>query len=179
MRSCDAAASMLSREHRRFLIVDQLVGAAIVNFLINAGLAWSLFRHASTVALYAPPEIAVDTVVTALVLPLVTALVAGYVVRLRVARGELPPLAASTLRASAWSRRSTLSRGTLLGIAAVVLVALPTVAVFALVGPDRLARGSFIWFKASFAAGLGMLVTPPLGWWALIDASRAAPSPRA
>lgn len=170
---------MLSREHRRFLVVDQLIGAAVVNFFLNAVLAWLVFRRSPSVALYASPGIAIDTVVTAFVLPLVTALVAAFVVRLRVVRGELPSLPTFTAHESVWSRRSTLQRGALLGVAAAVLVGLPAIGVLALVGVDRLPRASFIWFKASFAAGVGMLVTPPLGWWALIDASRAAPSPRA
>lgn len=170
---------MLSREHRRFLVVDQLIGAAIVNFLLNAALAWLLFRRSPSVALYASPGIAIDTVVTALVLPLVTAVVAAFVVRLRVLRGELPPIPTPAANDSAWWRRSTLRRGALLGVAAVVLAALPAIGVFALLRLDRLPRASFIWFKASFAAAVGMLVTPPLGWWALLDASRASRSPRA
>ncbi len=170
---------MLSREHRRFLVVDQLIGAAVVNFVINAGLAWLLFRRSPSVAMYASPGIAIDTTVTALVLPLVTALVAAFVVRLRVGRGELPPLPLSATHDSAWSRRSTLRRGALLGVAAVVFAALPTVGAFALAGVGRLPLARFLWFKASFAAAVGMLVTPPLGWWALLDASRPAPPPRA
>ena len=50
---------MLSREHRRFLVVDQLIGAAVVNFLLNAALAWLVFRRAPSVALYASPGSAV------------------------------------------------------------------------------------------------------------------------
>ena len=45
---------------------------------------------------------------------------------------------------------------------------------FVLAGARELPRGAFIWFKASFAAFVGVLVTPPLGWWALMDALRAA-----
>ena len=164
---------MLSREHRRFLVVDQVFGAAVVNFVINAGIAWLLYRRAPSVTLYAPPVIALDTLVTALVLPLITALVAAYLVPLRVARGEIPPLPALPPRPSAWSRRSALARGTLLGLAAIVLVAVPTLALLALAGVHQLPRATFIYFKASFAAGLGMLVTPALGWWALVDATAA------
>jgi hypothetical protein len=99
------------------------------------------------------------------------------VVRLRVVRGELPPLARLPAQESAWSRRSTLARGALLGVAAVLLVALPTIGVLALFGVGQLPRGSLICVKASVAAGVGKLVTPPLGGWALLDASRVvAPS---
>ena len=35
---------LLARDHRRFLIVDQGVGPTVVNFLLNAGIAWLMFR---------------------------------------------------------------------------------------------------------------------------------------
>jgi hypothetical protein len=53
-----------------------------------------------------------------------------------------------------------------------LLVAMPVVIAFAFVGPAKLSISSFIWFKATFAAGLGAIVTPFIGWWALSDASR-------
>jgi hypothetical protein len=55
-----------------------------------------------------------------------------------------------------------------------VLVATPVVILLPRLGVAELSRSTFIWFKASFAAGVGILVTPALGWWALMDASRRA-----
>lgn len=162
---------MLSREHRRFLVVDQLIAAAVVNFLINYAVAWLVFRRVPSVGLRASPGIAGDTIVTAFLLPLITALATAFVVRLRVARGGLPPLDLAAARAPAWWRRPAWLRGTLLGFAAILVLALPTLGVFGLLGIDQLPRARFLWFKAGFAVGLGILVTPPLAWWALVDAS--------
>ena len=55
-----------------------------------------------------------------------------------------------------------------------MLVAVPTVLVFAFAGPAEMARWPFIWFKATWGAALGVFVTPVLAWWALAQAS--APS---
>jgi hypothetical protein len=162
---------MLSREHRRFLVVDQLIAAAVVNLLINYAVAWCIFRRIPSVGLHASPGIAGDTVVTAFLLPLITAFATAFVVRLRVVRGQLPPLVLAAANAPAWWRRAVWRRGTLLGVAAVLVLALPTVGLFALFGIEQLPLPRFLWFKAGFAAGVGLLVTPPLGWWALIDAS--------
>ena len=163
-----------SREHRRFLVVDEIVGPAIVNFWLNAGIAWYLFRRLPTVALWGSPGIAADTLGTAFVLPVLTAIIAAWLIPLRVRRRSLLPIPAANLRATAWTRRSWIMRGVLLGLVAVVVVGLPVVGAFALLGVPSLPRPTFVWFKASFAAGVGILVTPPLGWWALMDASRAA-----
>jgi hypothetical protein len=165
-----------SSEHRRFLIVDELIGPAIVNFLLNGAIAWYLFRKLPSMPLRGSPGIALDTLVTAFMLPVLTALIAAWLVRWRVVRRKLSPIPAELLRPSSWSRRSFLVRGTLLGVAALVLVAVPLVLILALVGIEQLSLVRFIWFKASFAAGVGILVTPLLGWWALMDASRPAGS---
>lgn len=162
---------MLSREHRRFLVVDQLIAAAVVNFLINYAVAWCVFRRIPSVGLHASPGIAGDTIVTAFLLPLITAFATAFIVRLRVGRGQLPPLVLPPARAPAWWRRAVWRRGTILGLAAVLVFALPTVGLLALLGIDQLPLARFLWFKAGFAAGVGLVVTPPLGWWALIDAS--------
>jgi hypothetical protein len=59
-----------------------------------------------------------------------------------------------------------------LGVIAIALTAIPVVAWLALRGPSEMAFGSFVWFKAVFATALGMVVTPLLGWVALVVASR-------
>ena len=162
----------LSRAHRRFLIVEEIVGSTIVNFLVNGGLAWFLFRSAASVPLWGRSSIATDTLVTAFVLPLLTALITSFFVRAQVNRGKLPPIPPAEIRSSWWLRRSSAGRGVLLGLAAVGLAGMPVVLLFALAGPAQLSPTSFIVFKASFAAAVGAVVTPLLGWWALVDASR-------
>jgi hypothetical protein len=164
----------LSATHRRFLLVDQVVGSIVVNFVLNAAIAWTAFRSASVVPLWGQSSIAADTLGTAFVLPVLTSLIAGRLVHHEVVRGRVPPL--TDVVPSAWVRRSSLQRGAAVGVLAVVLVAVPTVLVFALAGPAELARWPFIWFKATFAAALGAVVTPVLAWWALARASQAPPA---
>ena len=64
----------LSSEHRRFLIVDQVIGAGIINFILNAGIAWAIARALTRVPLWGNPSIANDTVATAFLLPFIPAL---------------------------------------------------------------------------------------------------------
>jgi hypothetical protein len=156
----------LSRAQQRFLLVDELGGSVVVNLPVNAAIAWVLFRSPS-VPLWGWSSIAADTLVTAFMLPLLTAVFATRVARARVAAGKLPRI---TTHSFVWLPRWSIYRGTLLGVAALILVAAPVVAAFALVGPASLSRWSFVWFKAIFATGLGVLVTPLIGWWALCDA---------
>jgi hypothetical protein len=165
----------LSREHRRFLLLDQSVGPMVINFLLNGAIAWVVFRSAQSVPLWGQTSIAADTLATAFILPVMTSLIVSRLVRWQVRSGQLSPLPASQALSSMWGRRSSLHRGAVLGAVAVVLAAAPVVVLFAAIGPAELERWRFIWFKAGFAAALGALVTPLIAWWALAHASDEGP----
>jgi hypothetical protein len=161
----------LLRAHRRFLVVDELIGSSVVNFVINGAIAWIVFHGAARVA---RASLVGDTLVTAFVLPFLTALIVPVVVRVQLAVGKLPPLALDGDARPAWLPHSNAARGALLGAAAVAIVGAPAAMAMALLAPAQLSLHGFIWCKAAFAASLGALVTPPVGWWALVDASRPA-----
>jgi hypothetical protein len=163
----------LSSEHRRFLIVDQVIGAGIINFILNAGIAWAIARALVRVPLWGNPSIANDTVATAFLLPFITCLIVTPLIRKRIVAGGILriPEAQKSLVIRLLLARSTLVRGVLVGLGCVALVALPTVLLFALVGPSELSHGSFIWFKATFAALLAACVAPFLAWLALASPS--------
>lgn len=159
----------LSPEHRRLLIVDQGVGAFVVNFLLNGCIAWALFHSVGRVPLWGQSSIAGDTFVTAFVLPLLTCLIVTRIVQRQLARGRVLPLAgAPTSRAiRALSSMSTVRRAVALGFGGVVAAALPTVLWFVWAGPSELPLDSFLWFKATFAAALAAGVAPLIAWLAL------------
>jgi hypothetical protein len=160
---------MLTREHRRFLIVDQIFGSIAINFPLNAGIAWAMFRSRASVPLWGMTSIAADTIVTAFVLTMATALLATRYTRGQVLRRRLPAVPIGEIRSSAWLSRSAFERGLWLGLAAVVLAAGPVVGVLAILGPHELSFAHFVWFKAAFAAALGALVAPLVAWWAICD----------
>ncbi len=159
----------LSREHRRFLILEQGVGSILVNFPLNAAIAWLSVRSMQTVPLWGMTSIAGDTLGTAFLLPVITSLVVSRVVGYHVRGGRVAALMPPPDLARSWAERTSVRRGALLGLVAMVVVALPVIVVFALAGPAEMARTPFIWFKAGFAAALGAVVTPLIAWWALAD----------
>ncbi len=166
----------LSAEHRRFLLVDQGVGPMAINFLLNGVIAWLLFHSTELVPLWGQSSIASDTLATAFILPLATCLIVSRIVAWQVSSGRVPPLSSpATARfVSLLARRPPLHRGAVLGLAAVLLGAVPVIGWFAVGGPDELTLASFLWFKASFAAVLAAIVTPIIGWVALVTCSRAS-----
>jgi hypothetical protein len=161
----------LSPEHRRFLIIDQGLGPTVINFLLNGGIAWALFHSVAYVPLWGQSSIAGDTFATAFLLPLLTCLIVTRIVHRRVATGRVLPLAVLSTSGVAQflSALSTLRRGIVLGLSGVALGALPTLLWFVWAGPPELPLHTFFWFKASFAAILGAVVTPLIGWVALLS----------
>jgi len=160
---------MLSTEHKRFLLLEQGIGSIILNFPLNAGIAWLSVRSLRTVPLWGTTSIAGDTFATAFLLPLITSLIVSRVVAHQVRAGRVAALMAPPDLALRWAERTSARRGALLGLVCMALAALPMIAIFALAGPGELARRPFIWFKAAFAAALGLVVTPVIAWWALAD----------
>ena len=165
----------LSTAHRRLLILDNGVGSAVFNFVLNGVIAWLLFRTATSVPMWGESSVGVDTLITAFLLPFFTCLIVSRVVERRVTQGHVPPLAPAELPQAGWPRRSTLARSLFLGAAGVLLAAVPVVAALSFSGFSGFAGlWPFVGFKATFAALLAAVVTPLIGWWALVRASSPA-----
>jgi len=64
----------VSPAQRRYLLLEQGVGAAGFNFLLNAAIAWLMFRGADVVPLWGQQSIAGDTIGTSIILPFLTCL---------------------------------------------------------------------------------------------------------
>ena len=162
----------LSAEHRRLLVLDNGVASAAFNFLLNGVIAWLLFRTATAVPMWGESSVGVDTLITAFLLPFLTCLIVSRTVERRVTQGHVSRLAQAELPRGAWPQRSTLARSLFLGAAGVLLAAVPVVAALSLAGFAGFAGPwPFVGFKATFAALLAAVVTPLVGWWALVRAS--------
>jgi hypothetical protein len=161
----------LSAAHRRLLLVDCAVGASVFNFALNAAIAWLLFRPLAHVPLWGESSVAGDTLITAFLLPFLTCLIVSRTLHRQVSSGRVARLEGADLPLAGWSKRSPLARGALLGAASVALAAVPLVAALGFAGFAGFGLWPFIAFKASFAACLAAVVTPLIGWWALIRAS--------
>lgn len=160
----------MSPEHRRYLLIEQGLGAGLVNLGINAAIAWLLFRGAATVPLWGEQSIGGDTIGTTFFLPLITTLIASRIVRSQARAGRVPWLAWDA--GSPWRRlpKPLWLRGVVLGLACVTMVGLPASWLLGASGVAEMTFGGFVAFKAIFAALLGVAVTPLIARAALADA---------
>jgi hypothetical protein len=154
--------------HRRFLLVEQSLVPFGINFVLNGAIAWATFRAVESVPFQGASSIVGDTLVTSFLLPLLTCLIVTVLLQKQLAAGKTLAFAEAPRGLGGFlAARGKLLRGALLGTAAVVLVAAPTLLALSAAGVDALARDSFLWFKATYAGGLAALVQPAIAWLAL------------
>src|SRR6266566_2703456 len=135
-----AIRSPVSRAHRRYVFLEQGVGAAGFNFLLNAAIAWLMFRGAEAVPLWGQQSIAGDTIGTSIILPFLTCLIA-----------------------------TRLARGLALGGAGLLVFAPPVLLAHVALGVTQHGLARFVVFKASFAAAEALVVTPLVALWAIAE----------
>jgi hypothetical protein len=164
----------MSPEHLRFLLLEQGIGAAVFNFLLNGGIAWALFRSLERVPLWGQQSIAGDTIATCFFLPFFTALIVTPLVRRRVQRGSLPALGwtRATHPPLGWLPSGTVKRGLVLGLACMLIVGPLSVWGLTRLEVSELALWPFVGFKAAFAAVLALVVTPVISLWAMTAPTR-------
>ena len=81
---------MLSDRHKRFLIIEQGIVPTIFNFVVNGIICWTLFRTAELVPLWGESSVGIDLLVTAFVLPFLTALIGQRYCLARASCRETP-----------------------------------------------------------------------------------------
>ncbi len=161
--------------HRRYLILEQGIGAVIVNLFTNATAAWLLFRSLEVVPLWGPRSIAGDTVATTFLLPFITCLIVTWLAHRAVDGGRFPPPEWRRASHPALGRlpRSTYLRGLLLGFVCMIVVAPVSIWALQVLEVVELSFWRFVLFKALFAGALAAPVTPIIAWCALGDTGQA------
>jgi hypothetical protein len=164
----------VSAAQRRYLLIEHGLGAAAFNLVLNGAIAWLLFRGVASVPLWGYQSIAGDTFGTSLCLPLITSLIVTRVARAHVRAGRIAPLGSSAVPGGLlrWLPGGPLRRGVSLGITSIALPGALTVGALAGLGVVEMSRGSFVLFKACFAAALAALVTPVIALSAIADPRR-------
>lgn len=163
---------MLQPEHRKLLVIDQGAVAFVINVVLNGGIAWLLFRSASTIPIWGETSVGVDLVATAILLPILTCLIVSRIVGGEVRKGKLPPLPSDQIPISGWSHRSSFLRGVFLAGCAIVVFALPVVVALSIADAAAFGASAFIGYKAMWAGLMAGTLSPIVAWWALADASR-------
>lgn len=164
----------MSPEHRRYLVVEQGVGAAIVNFVLASLFGWLMFRHLEQVPVWGSSSSVVsDTLGTALLLPLITCLIVTPLARIAVRSGRFEMLEPGRL--ARWAPRRTVLRAILIGVVCLAILTPLVLLALSKIGAPSLPLRHFLIVKSVFAAAEGALITPVI---ALLAISGTSPAPQ-
>lgn len=161
----------MSTPHRRYLLVEQGLGPGIFNLVVNALIAWALFRDLAVVPFWGQQSIAGDTFATSFLLPLLTCLIVTPTARRHVRHGKVAALGwtRDSHPLLAWLPAGTGARAVVLGVLCAAVAAPLALLVLRALEVSALAFGRFVFFKASYAAVLALLVTPVIALWAIAE----------
>jgi len=161
-------------EHRKWLLLNAVVIAAIINAALSALIAWGSAANEDEVPLWAVPfaegpSLAIDTIGTFFILPFLTTLIVTTAVWHELREGRLAPLSRRTAGLLARLPRTRVRRGAYFGALCMVVLSPPAVLVLAIRDPGDVSVGDFVLFKAIFGIVLGAIVTPPIALAAMTD----------
>jgi hypothetical protein len=167
-------SARLNAAHRRFLIRDAVIIAAIANAALNALIAWLSTLGEDEVPLLAvplidKPSVIVDTVGTFFVLTFLTTLAVTTAVWKEMRAGHLTRV---PLTPGSFAERlpdTRLRRATKLGLLCMLVLGPPAVLILVLLDYGDLSIEEFVTYKAIFGVLLGALVTPPIAMVAFGD----------
>jgi hypothetical protein len=171
-----AAWKELTAEHRRWLLINAVIVAALINGALNALIAWGSAAPEDEIPLWAAPLVGgpstiVDTVATLFILPFLTTVLITSVAWHEMREGKLAPLLidrkVDPLLARLPARRAR--RGAYFGLLTVVLLAPVSVVLLIAFDFGDISPGDFVLYKAIFGVLLGLVVTPPIAIAALTD----------
>jgi len=150
---------------KRYLFIEQPIGSFVVNFLLNALIAWAMFRHLTALPMWGQESIAGDTIGTCFMLPFMTVLITMPLIRRDLRNGRAAP---------EWAREqipvlrhlpgTPVRRGFALGLAVMLVLAPLIILALRLAGVSSIPMPAFVWVKAVWSATLGALLAP---WIAL------------
>jgi hypothetical protein len=161
-------------EHRRWILLNAIVIAAVVNAVLSALIAWGSAANEDEIPVWAAPlvggpSLIVDTVGTFFILPFLTTLIITTVVWHELRERRLAPLKRREDGLFRRMPRTRLRRGAYFGLICMLVLGPPAALIIALRDPGDVSVGDFVLYKAILGVILGAIVTPPIALAAMTD----------
>ena len=100
----------LSSEHKRFLLSEQLIAPAAINFLANGAISWLSLKNASEIRYWAASSIGPDLLMTGFLLPFIMCMINSRLVAGKVYSGALDHIPPAEFGPDGWHRKPILVR---------------------------------------------------------------------
>jgi hypothetical protein len=162
----------MTRAQRRFLLVDQCIVVGVINFFLNAAIAWNLFRAVERVPMTGGSQnVLSDVLGTFFLLPLILCLIITALVRRQVRSGKLAALHWDRVTHPLYRRlpASAFLRGLALAVTCTIALGLPVFGLMAALGVTSVTYWELIIAKGVYSGVLAAAVSPVIAYAALGD----------
>ena len=163
----------MKRAHRVYLFGKQLMGFALISFLLNSLLGWLLYQPLAGNLSAAGMVAGTDALVMAFLSAFLVAPAVLPQAEQKIRRAQLPPVARYS-RSRVWVHRlpvGTLGRAAVGGLCAAVVVVPLVLSLLAFVDSPDIGLNQFVLIRACLAAAVAGLMAALFAWIGLVDAS--------
>lgn len=154
-------------EYKSFIFLEQGVGAAIVNAIVNGVPAWFILGALleGSIPVWGEISIGGDVIGTAFLLPFLTTVIVSKVIAHKMKKGAMPVLAAEKIKSTPWISKKTIKRATIIGTVSAIINLFIIMAVIYGASITSARIESYVYFKAAWTGVLAGLLTPFIAWW--------------
>jgi hypothetical protein len=158
---------MQAKNKRNFLLSQQLV-PALINGLLNGGIAWAMHHEAERIGLWERGAYAYDLLATGLLLPFISWLILRPLLLHQAKKGKAPKLqGVSTPRLQRWMPGTLWGGALCIGLIGMLLLGGVSVLAMALAGAPDFSGKDYAVIKGFYAALLSAVLQPAMVFAAL------------
>lgn len=147
---------------RLAFMASQQITPAVINALLNGGIAWAMHRHSTSLGLWSSGGYGLDLIATGLLLPGITWLILHPLLCQQARNGRAPSLAGLPMPALVRWLPGSLWGGALAAGALGTVIGLLMAGVMQALGAPSFGGTSYALFKAAYGAVFPILLQPAM-----------------
>lgn len=162
----------MNRNHYKYLIIEQVILAFIINYIVNAAIGYAVFHGIGTLPMWGMKSIAGDTIIMTFLLSLIVSFVVTLTTHKKIRSGQLESLSwrRSSNAILAKLPQNTFWRSLVLAVVFTIIVAPVVIGALAVLNINEMPHLAFVIFKGFLAGFLAIIVAPLAAICALGDA---------
>jgi hypothetical protein len=152
---------------KKYIVVDQMIVAAAINFLINGLISWATFREFKSLSVWNSNPVYLDILLTALLLPLLSCLVNSQLIEGKIKGGSLRLRTSPRIPKIGAHTMSVLMRSIVLGLLTLLSVGVSTLMLLEVVFPKGISMIDYVLFKSLWSSILALFLAYPIAIWSI------------
>lgn len=152
---------------RKYIVVDQMIVAAAVNFFINGIISWATFRQFESLSVWDSNPVYPDILLTALLLPLLSCLINSRLIERKIKDGTLQLRTSPRIPKIGAHTMTVFKRSIVLGLITLFCVGSATLMLLKVIFPNDINVMDYVLFKSFWSSVLALFLAYPIAMWSI------------